>query len=439
VTTARRAAAELDPLVGLVRDCFELPTDPDDPRIFCFISEAARPERYGTGTAPCPPFGCGTGLTPEAARGAAIGEVVERYAAGQYDADLLVRAPHRDVEREAVPPEAFATFSPRQHRTFAAERARSGRGGFESFTRDTLVAWVHGWRLGTGERVLVPAAFVFLPYRYGPTEAIIADGTTTGLACGRTVEEALLGALCEVVERDAVSIAWLNRLSLPTIEPEGEMARVFEERFACRGVRYRLLDATLDLPLATVLAVLTDERGGSAVGAATRPDPEKALLKALLEVGQCRTAWKRDMVTGSPHRYAPDFSDVVSFADHARVYTRPGMHRHLEFLWSSDHESPPSALPSQTRGSTGRDLARCIELLRAAGLDPIAFDLTPDDVAEAGFTVVRVVIPGMQPLQARHDAPCLGGRRLYEAPVRAGRLARSRSEALLNRTVHPFP
>ena len=46
------------------------------------------------------------------------------------------------------------------------------------------------------------------------------------MACGATLEEAILSGLLELVERDAFLIAWYNRLSLPLVDWSARSALV---------------------------------------------------------------------------------------------------------------------------------------------------------------------------------------------------------------------
>jgi ribosomal protein S12 methylthiotransferase accessory factor len=426
-----------DPLCGIVRRCFELPLEADDPRVFCFVSEAAPVDRFGTGQPKRSPlYGCGVALSRAAAAGAAVGEVMERYSAAFYDPVTLRRSSFAQLEGEAADPESFALFSAAQHACFRAAEAAGEDAWPRPFTRETRTAWVSARSLVTGRPVWVPAAFVYLPYHPEPGEEHFADAVSTGLACARTLEEAVLGALLEVVERDAVTILWQNALAPPRLV---DAAPLTDSRLACRGTRWMLLDATLDLPLATVVAVLIDDRGGTAVGSATRLHPAEAARKAMLEAAQVRVACKREMVTGSPRRYAANFSDVRDFADHARLYSRRDMRPALELVWDSERERPFASLPSPGTGDVVRDLEYCVALLADRGLEPLLVEVTSDDVREAGYRVVRVVVPGMEMLHARHNAPFLGGRRLRDVPVLLG-LRRAPAEAgELNPLPHPFP
>jgi len=85
------------------------------------------------------------------------------------------------------------------------------------------------------------------------------------------------------------------------------------------------------------------------------------------------------------------------------------------------------------------DLDRCISACAEKNLDVIVVDLTQPDVAELGFTVVKVLVPGLIDINADHNYPLLGGHRLYALPRLLGYTDRDVTEAELNRIPHPFP
>jgi ribosomal protein S12 methylthiotransferase accessory factor len=69
----------------------------------------------------------------------------------------------------------------------------------------------------------------------------------------------------------------------------------------------------------------------------------------------------------------------------------------------------------------------------------VGIDVTTPDVDEAGFKVVRVVVPELQRMDIDHRHQHLGGRRLYEVPHKLGRAAKLADEDTLNLQPHPFP
>ena len=76
---------------------------------------------------------------------------------------------------------------------------------------DTKIEWYPSWDVLNDEEVLVPANAIFHPYRPQQGRWQLFRSNTNGLASGNVIEEAIFHGLMEVVERDAVSIAEINR------------------------------------------------------------------------------------------------------------------------------------------------------------------------------------------------------------------------------------
>ena len=54
---------------------------------------------------------------------------------------------------------------------------------------------------------------------------LFTHSVSTGTAAHSDMREALLGGLLEVVERDSISLTWLQRLRLPSIEVDEVLLR----------------------------------------------------------------------------------------------------------------------------------------------------------------------------------------------------------------------
>ena len=80
------------------------------------------------------------------------------------------------------------------------------------------IRWVRGLLPDTGEVVYIPAVMVYshLGNRL-PGERFWLP-TSTGCAAEVSYERALLSAIYEAIERDAISITWLQKLALPRIQ-----------------------------------------------------------------------------------------------------------------------------------------------------------------------------------------------------------------------------
>jgi ribosomal protein S12 methylthiotransferase accessory factor len=81
---------------------------------------------------------------------------------------------------------------------------------FAPFDPKKPIHWTRGRWLDTGEVVQLPALATHMHF---PAEAAERFGQTTsnGLAAGATFEDAALGALYELIERDAFMLFWLAR------------------------------------------------------------------------------------------------------------------------------------------------------------------------------------------------------------------------------------
>lgn len=392
----------VSPFVGVVRGVQDVLAGPDDARIASAWCESAFPHVL---------VGGGSGRD---ARAAAVAEAVERYSASLVDPDRLVVATARELGRRAIDPTRFALFSERQYRSPGFPYAR--------FDADTRVAWIEGVALPDGEPALVPAQFVHLAGH--ADEPPLCRTTSSGLACHSSTAAATLRALLEVLERDAFMVTWKARLSWPLLE--GYADGCVRET----ALRASVLDLSAFWQIPIVAAVV---RGGPVVGigAAADASVEPAIAKALDEAIRVRSWAKALRRSGPPLRA----EDIEELDDHIRFYADPANAHRLEFLDGAVARRrielvPPLAAPFVEE--ICRRLAR-------RNVTAYAVDVTSPDVRDAGLFVIRVVAPELCALDVEHGARLLGGRRLYEEPVRLGRRSRVLTEDDINPDPHPFP
>jgi ribosomal protein S12 methylthiotransferase accessory factor len=86
--------------------------------------------------------------------------------------------------------------------------------------------------------------------------------------------------------------------------------------------------------------------------------------------------------------------------------------------------------------SAAEQLRFLLRMLQAHQLEAYAVDITADEALRCGVRVVRVVIPGLQPLSFNYCARYLGHQRLYDAPARMGYHTYAEDE--LNHWPQPF-
>jgi ribosomal protein S12 methylthiotransferase accessory factor len=168
------------------------------------------------------------------------------------------------------------------------------------------------------------------------------------------------------------------------------------------------------------------------VGAAAATSVERAVTKALDEAMRVRT-WAHALRRSGVQ--APPADDIEELDDHIRFYSDPAHASRVGFLDGS--QSRRRVEHVQALG--GSPLEEICRRLARRGVSAYAVDVTPPDVRAAGLWVVRVVAPELCALDVEHRARLLGGRRLYEEPLRLGRSTRVLSEDDLNPDPHPFP
>ena len=127
---------------------------------------------------------------------------------------------------------------------------------------------------------------------------------------------------------------------------------------------------------------------------------------------------------------------VIQLEDHRRAYEHPEWLSRASFLWSGSQRSSFRRLdlPSDPLDQ----LIALMNRLEKHGYDLIGVDITAADVARHGLRVVRAIVPGLQPLGFGRRVR-LGGRRLYEAPLRMGSRQTTAREGDLNMVPHCFP
>jgi len=426
----------VDERTGIIQRLYNLPLEANDPKLFHVAAPLTDTSRYPFETK-CFRFNGGAALTKERATMAAIGEAVERYCAGLYDPDSFISGRVGDLGTNAIAPWEFVLFSEKQYSRENFPLSRP--------TEDTVFRWVKGRSLVRNTAVYVPACFVYVPYRFTSMDEFVTIPISTGLACGSSYEDAVLRGIYEVVERDSFSITWLNQMQIPRLEidnPKNAELGAVIEAFKEVGLDLRVNFAITDLEIPVVITLSLDNSGAgpaSVIAARADFDIEYAIMRSLEETAQTRL-WAKQLMRDRPN-FAPKegFTNIVDGKDHVQLFASPEMRQHLTFLTDAPCVVNLSSLEAVPKENVNDRIKRCVNILSSKGHDVIVVDVTTPDIAEVGFRVVRVLVPGLQPLDMNHNWRYLGGKRLYEVPLRMGFADRTKCEEELNCIPHPFP
>lgn len=423
----------VQPLGGLINRVDSLPIYPGEPdfpiRLASLgdISEAlllvkqATPGRSISGDM----NGAGGSVDPEESRIKAIAEGVERYSSCVYHEDQFIWATAAELGEDAIDLQKIPLCSEQElaHPKCPVVKPRM----------DAPIRWVKGLSLHSGREVWVPAVMTYLHIPpMSPGERFWLP-ISTGCAAHVNIEEALIGGICEVIERELISLVWYQQLPLPHIqldEVDEEMAHFIEQNNRGRYVDQYIFDGTTDLGIPTIYALqLTphNKKLAALVMCATDLDPQRAIKKVMREAASSRIAMMAE-------RKIPENIDDFHSVFHGAIYM--GRQEHIgayEFLTRSPSRKSMSSLVNQDQGDRRKNLLFLLNRLAEKNLDVYAVDLTTDEAIRSGLRIVRVIIPGLLPLSFSYRARFLGHPRLYEAPRAMGYETKNEEE------INPWP
>jgi ribosomal protein S12 methylthiotransferase accessory factor len=377
----------------------------------------------------------GKGRSEAEAMAGAIGEALERYCAAQPDARRLRRMPWRDAGANAIAPPDCVLYSETQYAqpSFAWHR-------HDPADEVTCVA---ARELPHEREILVPASLAYLAMPDLRREDAFAMPTSSGLAAGPDLERAVLGGLCELVERDAFLLTWMARLPAPEVilDTDRGLIRSIRAHYARFGVELRVFRLVTDVELHAMMAIALDKTGqgpASVLALGCHADPAAAALKSVFEICQIMPGAWCNFHDDPPAARLKSPRDVKTLEDHCAWLTVSERLGELAFLLDSSRKVALDALPNFSAGSTAQDLARCVATLAAAGCRVAYADLTTSDLRDFPIRVVRAFATGLQPVHFGWGEERLGGRRLFELPRKLGFTAHVLGESDLNPCPHPL-
>lgn len=348
----------------------------------------------------------GKGPTREHAMASALMESIERYSS------LPSGGPRKFVRS------SYAELS-NTHKVLHPDRIVEPT-RFE-YRDDMPMDWLAAYDIANDEEVMVPASIAL--FRYTPPSPAVNPFSyfhTNGLASGNVMEEAVCHALCEVIERDAMSLAELRASAIPfhilrtvlhslnsaglkvppipaerfvddpgvfpdvdisgiDFEPVSKLADKFERA----GISLTVKDITSDTGISTFNASsvewVSHDYGYLAEGHGTHPDARIALLRAITEVSQTRAA------------------NIQGARDDLRKIKYGEQNMDDQRAWQF-MQSTRKIKFSQVRTFFNEDILDDIKLilsrLKDVGLSQVIIvDLTNPEI---GIPVVRAIVPGLE-------------------------------------------
>jgi ribosomal protein S12 methylthiotransferase accessory factor len=348
----------------------------------------------------------GKGPTRLDAKVSALMESIERYCSlPSSDHKKMIQGSYKDVSK----------VSKTLHPSNVVEPML-----FE-YDEEMIMDFLPGYDLINNEQILVPTPLGL--FRYSPKPPAVnpfAYHHTNGLASGNVLEEAICHSLCEVIERDATSLAELNASALPynalrtmtkflsdngvEIDPIDSTEFVDDDskfpdvdisninfkpasnlvkKFNDAKIPLIIKDITSPIGIPTFNASsiewITEDYGYLAEGHGTHPDARIALLRAITEVSQTRAA------------------NIQGARDDLRKISYGNSNSDEKKTWQfmkSKNSIPFSEIKSYVNDDILDDIKLILSRLNSNGLKQvIAVDLTNPQIM---IPVVRTIVPGLE-------------------------------------------
>ena len=153
--------------------------------------------------------GAGGAIDPERAQDISIVESLERYTSCSWDSDSLVFAREDELGDAAVSPSRFPQCS--------ASELSSPEASLVTYDPRLPIRWQRAWSLTRQKEVYVPANTIYLRFPMYSRSELFTHSISTGSAAHSSIKDAVLGGLLEVIERDSISLTWLQKMRLPRV------------------------------------------------------------------------------------------------------------------------------------------------------------------------------------------------------------------------------
>ncbi|ADZ91577.1 hypothetical protein GV054_11695 [Marinomonas mediterranea] len=326
----------------------------------------------------------GKGVSVDAAKASAAMEAIETWHAENIDL-----------------PTRFCSFNALKENHVVVDLDTLPKMDVKPFNPDERRLWIEAQDLNREHSYYVPYDLAHCDFTLPlPQGSGCFQLSTNGLASGNTVNEAASHALCELIERDAMTL-WsflsseeqgkrkvdLSTITDPTI---GGLLNKLEEA----DVAVSVWDATSDIGIATFVCTIINKTESqyrplySMSGSGTHVDKHVAIMRAITEAVQARLT----LISGS----RDDASIKIYETRQQMEYQR----RIRKELMETPSFVDFNKIDSWIFDTIEEDLELQIAKLAAQGLPcPLFIDLTK---TEFDIPVVKVISPGLEGI---HDVP----------------------------------
>lgn len=344
----------------------------------------------------------------------AILEGIERYAGNEpRDRMVALRGSRAQMlsqyGEQVIDPSVFILHTPEQQ---ANPLFR-----FEAYTEQLECGWVWGHSMRRNGPVLVPEQLAYYNIKSKPgvpANRFIYDSSNGG-ALGGSIEEAALGGLHEVVERDAYFSTWYSRVAPARIDIrsiDDRHSAALIARSEAAGFEVHLFDMTSEAGIPVVGAMIVDPSEQAWVksycASACAGRWSEAVFSALAEVTTSMGVYRKNEHLDRERARAmfEDDALVKDMFDHVLLYSLNESFERLRFLLDGEvrslgecRERLPDALHIDLAQELEVDCAKVLDV----ATDIIVVDQTFEELRKLGLSAAKVLVPGLMPVTFGHQ------------------------------------
>lgn len=317
---------------------------------------------------------CGKGTTDMKARKSALFEAAERCSAE------IARG-----EKEVIK----GTYSSLKDRYTLMPPSIVSNKSLKNAVEILELEWYPGHDLLHDENVFIPVDYVFFP-----CESAFYVSNTVGLASGETYDNAVLHALYEVIEHDALNIYTYN--SIPgkdiTIDTDDDIVYDIYSSLISEGITPTIKFLSNDIHVPVILVLFEHVQrmpGVMTAGMGAHLDSSVAAIRALTECAQATSFWYYKM----QHTQKEELPK----------YEFPPLYVNFAYRETKSSTIALNDITSAKGLNTSQSIEEVVKRLGKFASRAISVDITTQRL---GVPAVRVIVPECENTFTDHVARC---------------------------------
>ena len=365
----------------------------------------------------------------------AIAELLERQSLCAWDLNRITVGSYEKLgSLRAADPLQFRVFSDEQiNKDIYTRRERY-------FNEKTEFEWIGARSLLSGKKILIPAALSFVRYRSRKPEPFLREVNSSGAGAGTSFAMAAYSAVCESIERDAIMIYWLNKITPPMVDQstiKDERIMLYLDNLQKYQFEVKIFELSNEF-MPVYLVISFDKTGylpGISVSSAADLNSHHALFHALREhikiIQSDRFSATEDKLAGQEN------IPIVTIQQRRMFWFRKNAAEDICWMWENNNKRaavPPDSFASD---SFEERLSEVRHRFQKKNIDSYLVDISMPIASEFGLKVIMSVCTALYPLYFDESIKYLGVQRLFTFPVEFGYLSSPKKVEELNTIPHP--